>query len=258
MKAFRWTKFKILSLVLAASFIAIAAGGSIAFFTDSKETTGVFTAGNVYIELSEAAVMKDAMGNMVADPSKDRIVGNEIGDGNPVTNDYGILFPGKTITKDPTIKNIGDSPAWVAAKVIIKDGAGDVHNLFGYDGYDELDIERLLAGGLLKEIVHVGVWNGIDDVCYNDNYAMVQVADRANDTYEFYFIMLNPIEKDSSVLIFDTMTIHPLFGNEQMKEFRELSITVQAFAVQTFGFSDCYSAMNAAFGEHFAKCAANP
>lgn len=258
MKALKLTKFQIIALVLAASFIAMAAGGSIAFFTDSKETTGVFTAGNVYIELSEAAVMKDAMGNLVADPSKDRIVGNEIGDGNPVTNDYGLLFPGKTITKDPTIKNIGDSPAWVAAKVIIKDGEGDVHNILGYDGYDELDIERLLAGGLLDEDVLVGTWNGIEDVCYNDNYAMVQVADRANGTYEFYFIMTKPIEKDASVLVFDTMMMHPLFGNEQMKEFKDFSITVQAFAVQTFGFSDCYSAMNAAFGEHFAKCVANP
>ena len=257
MKAFRWTKFKILSLVLAASFIAIAAGGSIAFFTDSKETTGVFTAGNVYIELSEAAVMNDAMGNMVADPSKDRIVGNEIGDGNPVINDYGILFPGKTITKDPTIKNIGDSPAWVAAKVIIKDGAGDVHNVLGYDGYDEIDIERLLTGGLLDETVHVDTWNGIEDVCFNDNYAMVQAADRANGTYEFYFIMLNTLAKDESVLIFDTMQMHPMLDNEHMKEFGELTITVQAFAVQSFGFSDCYSAMNAAFGEHFASCVAD-
>ena len=149
MKAFKWTKFKILSLVLAASFIAIAAGGSIAFFTDSGETTSVFTAGNVYIELSEAAVVKDASGNMVADATKDRITGAVIDDSVPVTNNYGSVFPGQTITKDPTIKNIGDSSAWVAAKIIIKDGAQDVHKLFGYDGYDELDIERLLAGGLL-------------------------------------------------------------------------------------------------------------
>ena len=258
MKAFRWTKLKILSLVLTASFVAIAAGGSIAFFTDSRETTSVFTAGNVYIELSEAAVVRDASGNMVADVTKDRVTGAAIDSATPVTNNYGSVFPGQMITKDPTIKNIGDGSAWVAAKVIINDGAQDVHNLFGYDGYDELDIERLLAGGLLDEIVNVGVWNGIEDVCYNDNYAMVQVADRANDTYEFYFIMLNPIEKDESVLLFDTMTIHPLFGNEQMVEFKELSITVQAFAVQTFGFSDCYSAMSTAFGEYFVKCAANP
>ena len=258
MKAFKWTKFKILSLVLAASFIAIAAGGSIAFFTDSRETTSVFTAGNVYIELSEAAVVRDTAGNMVADATKDRITGAVIDGSAPVTNNYGSVFPGQTITKDPTIKNIGDGSAWVAAKVIIKDGAQDVHKLFGYDGYDELDIERLLAGGLLDETVTVGVWNGIEDVCYNDNYAMVQVADRANDTYEFYFIMLKPIEKDESVLLFDTMTIHPLFGNEQMKEFRELSITVQAFAVQTFGFSDCYSAMSTAFSEHFVRCVAEP
>ena len=164
---------------------------------------------------------------------------------------YGRIFPGQTIAKDPTVKNTGEDSAYVCVKVIIEDGSRDIHKIFGYEGYDEIDIESLLGGGLLGERVHVGTWNGIADVCYNDNYAMVQVAVRVNDAYEFYFFILNPLEKGDEVTVFDTMIIDPMLSNTDMLELAELKITVQAFAVQQFGFDDCFSAMNGAFEDHF-------
>ena len=49
-KIFKMTKLKIIAVILAVSAIAIAvAEGSLAFFTDTQESMGVFTAGNVYI-----------------------------------------------------------------------------------------------------------------------------------------------------------------------------------------------------------------
>ena len=254
-------KLKITAITLAITAIASALiSGSIAFFTDSKENASVFTAGNVYIELSEAAVKADEGGNLIEDTSADRIYGSEINEnGAIVVNDYGIVFPGQSIFKDPTIKNIGSSSAWVAAKVIIEDGAGDIHRLFNYnENYDDIDIEHLLSGGLLDENVHVGTWNGISDVCYNDRYAMIQNSNRTDGKYEFFFIMLQPLEKDDSVEIFDTVLFDPMFGNAEMVEFRELKITVQAFAVQTFGFSSCLDAMNGAFSEHFISAISSP
>ena len=253
---FKLTKTKLIALLLACSTMAIAAGGSIAFFTDSKQMEGVFTAGNVYIELSEAAVKADAAGHLVEDTESERIKGADMDSENPVVNNYGRIFPGQKIHKDPTIKNVGDDAAWIAAKIILTDGAGDINNLFGYDGFDEIDIEMLLSGGLLAGTTYVGEWNGIDNVCYNQNYAMVQVANRAMGVYEFYFFMLNPLEKNAEVELFDTLSVHPLFGNAEMREFAELNITVQAFAVQTFGFSDCYGAMREAFATQFENCGA--
>ena len=247
-------KIKLLTVIAALLVMAMAiAGGSVAYFTDAKDITGVFVAGNVYIELSEAAVKKDATGNLVEDAESDRIVGGDI-DGTDVIRDFGKVFPGQTIHKDPTIENTGDDSAWVAAKIILTDGAGDIHKLFGYEGYDDIDIESFLSGGLLGESVRVGEWNGISDVCYNERYAMVQSASRERGVYEFYFFMLKSLESGESVEIFDTMTIDPFLDNSDMRELCEFQISVQAFAVQEFGFSSCYDAMQGAFLEHFTSC----
>lgn len=253
---FRPTKLKLIAVILALTAVTVAAArGSVAFFTDSKESAGVFTAGNVYIELTEAATKRDSKGNLIADPDAARIAGGEIADGGAtVLHNYGVVFPGQTICKDPTITNVGDDRAWIAAKVIIEDGAGDIHRLFQYsEFYDEIDIELLLSGGLLDEMIHVSDWNGYESVCHNDRYAMIQIANHSAGRYEFYFLMLNSFAPDESVMIFDTLSIHPMFGNAEMQEFRDLKVTVQAFAVQTFGFSSCLEAMTEAFPEHFVR-----
>ena len=244
-------KIKIIAIALTAMVISSALiSGSIAFFTDSKVSTSTYTAGNVYIELSEAAVKNDGI-NLIEDPTADRIKGGEI-NGEPVINDYGTLLPGQIIHKDPTIKNIGSHDAWVAAKVIIEDGVGDIFGLYCYNQeYDDIDIERLLSGGLLDEKVNVGIWNGIDGVCYNENYAMIQHSNRAEGKYEFIFLILNPVASGESVELFDTFFVDHMFGNEQMQQFKELKITVQAFAVQKHGFANCMDAMTNAFSEHF-------
>ena len=255
MKFGKWKQWKTVALTLLLVItIIVTAGGSLAYFTDSRETTNVFTAGNVYISLSEAEVKRDEAGNLVEDPDKERIQGAEIGSVTDVVKDYGSVYPGQTVWKDPTVKNVGDDSAWVAMKVIISDGAGDLHKIMGYYGVDAIDIEILLGGGLLDERIHVGDWNGISNVCYNDRYAMAQIPNRTEGVYDFYFFMLQPLQKGEEVTIFDTLTIDPSWNNEDMQELKELQIQIQAFAVQKFGFTDCFSAMQEAFSEHFANC----
>jgi predicted ribosomally synthesized peptide with SipW-like signal peptide len=238
--------------------VIAAAGGSVAYFTDTKATENVFTAGNVYIELSEAAVKADTVGNLLEDTEKDRIVGAEIDSTTPTVVDYGCLFPGQTIHKDPTIKNVGKNSAWVAAKVIITDGDGDIGRLYYSATDSDIDIRMLLRGGLLGESGRVGEWNGMTGVRYNENYAMVQASNRANGEYVFYFFMLNKLEKGESVELFDTMLVDPYFGNDEMEEFAQLKIDVEAYAVQSFGFSGCYEAMNEAFADQFAATRQTP
>ena len=248
-------KFRLIaSILLFAVSITMASAATIAFFTDARQSTGVFTAGNVYVELTEAAVKPDRYGNLVEDTERDRIYGAELSDETSVVlHDYGIVFPGQTIHKDPIVKNVGSESAWIAVKVIIEDGNGDIHRLFGYnDQTNEIDIELLITGGLLDEHVHVGLWNNISGVCHNDNYAMVQVADRRSGKYEFYFFIANTLGSGDSVEIFDTVVIDPFFGNAEMQEFRELKVTVQAFAVQKYGFDNCFEAMKRAFSKHFS------
>jgi hypothetical protein len=99
--------------------------------------------------------------------------------------------------------------------------------------------------------VEVEDWNGIPDVCINDRYAMIQLADTAEGKYEFYFLMLEPMEVGESVMLFDHLVFDQVWNNAQMQEFAELSIDVQAYGVQTQSLSDCFQAMTLAFPEHF-------
>jgi predicted ribosomally synthesized peptide with SipW-like signal peptide len=249
-------KFKIIAITLALSaLISACISGSIAYFTDSKSSTSVYTAGNVYIQLSEAAVKLDNGGNLIENTEADRIMGGEINEnGASVVHDYGVIFPGQTIYKDPTIKNVGSSDAWVAGKVIVEDGECDIFDLYKYsDLYQEIDIEGFLSGGLLAEPARVGTWNGIEDVCYNENFALIPHGNRAAGVYEFFFIILKPLASGDSVTLFDHFYVDGSFNNIEMQQFRELKITVQAFAVQKFGFDSCYKAMNEAFANHFVN-----
>jgi hypothetical protein len=253
--------FKVIAISLLVTMVAIgAANATIAFFIDSKEYSGTFTAGNVYIEMTEAAVTRDSFGNLVKDETRARISAADTTEGGaPAVQDYGVIHPGQTIYKDPTVKNTGDWDAWIAVKVIVSDGIGDIHKLFGYNEfYEDIDIEGFLSGGLLDQQVHVGDWNGNEFVCYNENYAMVQLPDRHKGVYEFYFFMLDPLKKGESVQIFDTFFVDDTFGNTEMLQFKELEITIQAYAVQTHSLESCYEAMLEAFDNKFGNLAPIP
>ena len=201
MNAQKIVKFNlIMSCVILLVFVMMFLGATIAYFTDTKQATNTFTAGNVRITLVESAVKPDEYGNLVKDPQQMMFTGKR--DMSEV-RDYGRVYPGMSVYKDPTITNTGDAPEWIAAKVTLTDGVGDLHKVIGYAGYAEIDIERLITGGLLDEHVEVEDWNGIADVCVNDRYAMIQVADNAAAKYEFYFLMLKPFAVGESVTIFD-------------------------------------------------------
>lgn len=239
-----------LSLLLLLVSVLAFAGSTIAYFSDVKQTANTFTAGNVSIVLSESAITRDNAGNVIADTSKPRVLGTAEG----TLHNYGIVYPGQVICKDPTVRNCGSGDAWVAVKVTLTDGEGDICKVMGYDPdeTDMIDIETMLSGGLLDEKVHVGTWNGIENVCHNERYAMVQVASRANDTYDFYFFMLSPVAKGDSFTVFDTMIIDEIWDNDEMKELSDFKINVCAYAVQLYSFDSCFDAMTTAFGSEFS------
>ena len=55
--------------------------------------------------MPEAAVVADSGGNLIEDPSRERIFGKDISSGETVVNDYGYIFPGETIHKDKIVAN---------------------------------------------------------------------------------------------------------------------------------------------------------
>lgn len=238
----------IMSCVILSVFVLMFIGVTIAYFTDQKQATTTLVSGNVKISLVQSAVKQDGLGNLVKDTEQRML--NVRRDMSDLPDGYRV-YPGTSVYRDPTITNTGDAPEWIAAKVTLTDGKGDLHKLIGYPGYAEIDIEQLITGGLLDEDVEVETWNGIDDVCVNDRYAMIQVANSAEGKYEFYFLMLKPMEVGESVTLFENVVFDQLWNNAHMQELAELKIDVQAYGVQVHQLANCFTAMTAAFPEHF-------
>lgn len=243
------TKFNIwMSCILLTVTVLMFVGATLAYFSDMQQSSSVLTAGDVKIALSEAAVKTDNAGNLVVDTEKPRIFGTP---GEVTIHNYGRIYPGQSIWKDPTITNIGSAPEWVAAKVILHDGAGDLTKIMGYEGFDGIDIEILLSGGLLDESVHFGTWNGIPNVCYNNRYAMIQIPHDTEETFVFYFLMLEPVKVGESVVLFDQINFPLEWVHLDMEQLKDLKIEVQAFGVQIMQLESCLEAMTGAFPDYF-------
>lgn len=237
----------IITNILLVISVLLLIGTTVAYFTDKAQITNTLTTGDVKIVLTEAEVKPDGKGNLIEDTSKMRFRGTE----GEAINHYGTVYPGQSIYKDPKIENISSNKAWIAAKVVLDDGGGDLHKVIGYSANSNVDIEMLLGGALLDERITVGEWNGLQKVCFNDRYAMVQVAKPGENKYEFYFFFENAFESRHEETLFDTLYFDELWDNSDMNELRDLKIQVLAYGVQYTGFDSCFDAMKAAFPTHF-------
>lgn len=105
-------KILALCLVLALSATAII-GGTLAYFTDTKEATNTFTVGNVTIDLTEPNW--ELTGKQEAET----------------------VYPGEPLAKDPTVKNIGANPCFVRVSVTNLDQFGDKGNIIYRTDYQD-------------------------------------------------------------------------------------------------------------------------
>lgn len=236
-------KKKIFAIVLCVAMLAIAViGGTMAYFTDTDAQTNTFTAGKVGISLDEAIVAKDAAGNLVATGSRT--------DETQTLQNYH-LFPAMKVTKDPTITVAADSEdAYIAAVVTI---TGDIYDLIGVAGYDNIDITKLASGGLMaKASTQVQGWNGLSMVYETEDCVIYQDADKANNTWNLYIFMKSAQVANAKVVLFDTLTIPARWDNAEMAKVNGMNITVTAYATQTNGFADCFTAITTAFDTAFA------
>lgn len=236
----------IISNTLLIVVVLLLVGTTIAYFSEHTTIKNTMTSGNVSIKLSEAQVKPDEYGNLVIDNDKPRAFGGK----EATVRDYGTVFPGQKIFKDPTVHCTGSEDAWMAAKITLTDGDGDIHKVIGFPGHNEVDISLLLSGALFEEQFYFGEWNGYDNVSYNDHYAMLQLPDVVESEYSFVVFFLKPFKEGDSAVLFDTLSFPEWWGNEEIKEFADFKITITAFGVQTNGLNDCFNAMTAAFPEH--------
>ena len=241
-------KKKIMALCLIVCLLATAVvGGTLAYFTDTDEATNTFTAGNVEIDLTEAVVKADERGNLVATSAR-----NDVGDDEQAEYDYGKLYPGQTVCKDPTIENLGSEAAYIAAKIIVTDGAGDLRNIIGVEGYDNLDIHKLVSGGeVSKAATQVFGWNGLSMVYETADCVIYQEANGEAGEYVFYVFVKDAKITGEKIVLFDTISIPATWDNAEMAELVDLKIEVEAYATQQYGFLSCFEAITTAFPTEF-------
>ena len=210
-------KKKILIMAIAASLLALTvAGTSIAYFTDTEEYTNVFTTGNVEINLTEAVVAADAVGNLVATSTRTTI------NDTPAEKDYGKIFPSQTIYKDPTIHNIGSEEAYVGAIIYIE---STVFNSIVAD--DQID-EFITGLNTNATITYVKTTNG----------------------YTLYVLFENAIAANADTgALFTGIKVFDDWDNEEMAELKDLEIVINAYATQVSGFGtgNALTALQTAF-----------
>lgn len=246
-------KKKILAVALATIMVVIAvAGATLAYMTDNHNATNTFTVGNVKIELTEAQVKKDtATGNIVKDDSLPRLINEGIAYGTKVGN----LYPAQTVHKDPNIKNIGTEEAYIAAKITISSnpdaGEKTLYDVMGLAGTDLLDISGFVTGGLLADPTDPANNKIVDGglACSNANYLIYQRVEGGK--YVFYVFLEGTKAPNFDQTLFTTLTVPATWNNAEIAALTDLTIDVEAYAVQTNSFATCYAAMTTAFPTAF-------
>lgn len=251
-------KKKILALVLVIVLaITAVTGATLAYFVDTHTQTNTFTAGKVDIALDEAIVEKDEKGNLVAIKEAEN---------GKLRTDEGQsykLFPGMTVTKDPTITVASDSEdSYIAAKITIK--CKDLWDLYGVwtedqgDKYWNIDINKFVSGGLIQvNAEQTWNWNGLSMV-YIDSNKNVYYQDAKNGEWVIYVFIKDIKKANDKIVLFNTVTVDKDFGNDKMAILNGMTVEVKAFAVQAYGFEtdatdayDCFNAMTTAFAAEF-------
>ena len=240
---------KIAMLIAAFLLVAIASVSvSLAYFRDTDYIRNEFTVGNVEIDLTEGKPAEERVnGNIVAAEPAERMF---VGETAPsVSYHYGKLFPGMTIYKDPAVKNTGSEDAYVCAKITIDDGSKNLMNiesLFPHEPY--IAVFDLVSGGFcapgMTLINHAVL--GANTHESNDVFVK-QVYDENETKWVIYMFVKDVLTPGEEVTFFNQLTVPSNWDHKEMQEFKEFSITVEAFATQANGFFDCVQAITTSF-----------
>ena len=205
-------KKKVILTVLCAVLLVVGSVlGTMAYLTSSDKAVNTFTVGNVAITLDEAKANPD--GSLVA--NADRVKANSYK-----------LIPGHTYNKDPmvTVKK-GSETSYVKMTVTFSKAA-ELDAIFAPHGADMTSI-----------------FNG-----YNENnwiYKSVSKDTAANTrTYEFWYkeAVAAPDADVALDALFDSITVPGTITNTQLASIKDMTITVNGYAIQADGFANADAA----------------
>lgn len=226
------TKKKIVTVVaLAVAVLAIAVGGTLAWFSDTDEVKNVFTVGSVDIEQIEVFEQESQLLPVVGtDPTV-------------ATDHY--------IEKNVTVKSLGENPAYVQTFVAVPKTLDDKGVVKMYIG-DAVDWENM-------ELVAIDVEIDGETMKYNVYRTRYSKALNKNDVtdacLEYIYIDkavdINTYDTDNDGKI-DKAHLVAADGTEitEFDSTGKLNIYVATQGVQSQGFADAKTALDSAFPNH--------
>ena len=253
-------KKRIVTIALVVALVAIAAVGTLAYFTDTDNATNTFTVGNVAIKLIEEE--RDGNGGTKEFTQGKKlypIVGSAQGEkdalGMPTAKNY--------VDKMVTIQNTGSEKAYIRAYFAIPSALDDGYETFNA-GMNVLHFNfgNKVVNGAISSTegvewiwTHGGKWNYFettlsDGIKYNVYYADYYQAVGAGATTEQ---LVQGVYLDKS---FDMKEGKPYaFGKEFNVDagwdWNKVKCPVFAVACQAEGFDNAAAAIEAAFGAQY-------
>lgn len=253
-------KKRIVTIALVVALVAIAAVGTLAYFTDTDNATNTFTVGNVAIKLIEEE--RDGNGGTKEFTQGKKlypIVGSAQGEkdalGMPTAKNY--------VDKMVTIQNTGSEKAYIRAYFAIPSALDDGYETFNA-GMNVLHFNfgNKVVNGAISSTegvewiwTHGGKWNYFettlsDGIKYNVYYADYYQAVDAGATTEQ---LVQGVYLDKS---FDMKEGKPYaFGKEfdvdAGWDWNKVKCPVFAVACQAEGFDNAAAAIEAAFGAQY-------
>ncbi len=206
------TRSKALLLTLCAVLLVAASVlGTMAYLTSKDEVVNTFTVGKVAITLDEAKVTTD--GKRVEDA--DRVKANSYK-----------LLPGHTYNKDPMVTVVKGSEASYIKMTVTFSKASALDAIFAPTGADLTSI-----------------FNGYNNAnwIYKGN---TKDATADTRTYEFWYREAVDASTADVALdaLFDSITVPGTITNEQLATIQDMTITVNAYAIQADGFNNAEAA----------------
>ena len=250
-------KKKITALCLCVALLAVAVvGASLAYFTDNDQADNTFTAGSVKIQLIEEQSNEDHTGfvpyagEKVLMPIVGSAQGEKYPNGQPAAKNY--------IDKVVTIKNTGNSAAWIRAYYAVP---SDLDDGFGETFNAGMNILHGNFGNVDGRTTYENEWkwknNGkwqyfetvMDGVSYNVYFADYYQPVAANETTEQ---LICGVYLDKNVDMKDGKYIDPRHPDADLSILEgTVHYPVFAVAVQADGFDNAADAITAAFGANY-------
>ena len=206
-------KILVACLCVALAVLTIA-GTTLAYLTANDQVVNTFTVGNVQIKLDEAKANAD--GTLVA--NADRVKANSYK-----------LIPGHTYNKDPMVTVLEGSESSYIKMTVTFSKSRELDAIFAPTG---ADLTSIFKG-----------YDSTNWICKGNT----EDTTANTRTYEFWYkeAVAAPTADVALDALFDSITVPGTITNAQLATIANMTITVNAYAIQADGFADAEAAWEA-------------